>query len=52
MLHFIFQRQGITPSEFYKHSPGDQAFMLASTRVWYESRQNNPGSAIEEMIEE
>ena len=37
LLHHIFQRQGLLPSEVMSLPSGERAFLFASTRLWIEA---------------
>jgi hypothetical protein len=37
LLHHIFQKQGILPSEVMKMPSGERAFLFASTRIRLEA---------------
>ena len=41
MLHQIFQRQGILPSEVMSLPPGERAFLFASTMLRLEEYKKN-----------
>ncbi|ACV64911.1 hypothetical protein Dtox_4244 [Desulfofarcimen acetoxidans DSM 771] len=33
LLHFMFQRQGLTPGQFWQKPRGEQIFLIESTKL-------------------
>jgi len=43
-VHHIFQKTGVTPGEFYEKPKWEQAFMLASMKIYLKPEEGEDGN--------